>query len=156
MQKDDVAFVSGFLRAFAMANAGVNYGPDYWLENVPRHGSAIESVVAYHEHTRRHYEKIYPKYDLMPKLEPAQGWSTELPVLLRRWLFEGEFSPRLGLDGIDGPTWIVEYLVEKLKQSLEGEVSVFKATIFFSENEADDWLFEDSVGLYHLHLGWSD
>lgn len=156
MQSDKVAFVSGFLRAFAMINSGINHGPDYWLESVPRLGSAMESVVAYHEHIRLHYENIYPKFDLNPELNLSPNWSTELPELLKKWFFEHEFSPRLEIDGINKPTWVVEYLVDELKRSLEGKVIVYKAFIFFSENEADDWLFEDSVGMYHLHLGWSD
>jgi len=156
MRTEDVAFISGFLRAFALANAGLNYGPDYSLTVVPVAGTPLESVTAYHETTRLHYEKIYPQFDLWPKLSPLEHWREELPSLLAKWLFEGECPPRFDGDQINKGGWIVEQLEQRLLQSLEGEASVCRLTIFLSENAADDWLIEDSAGLYHLHLGWSD
>lgn len=156
MRSEDVAFLSGFLNAFALANAGINYGPDYSLTVVPVVGSPLESVTAYHEATRRHYEKIYPTFDLWPKLSTLERWREELPTLMAKWLFEGECPPRFEDDRIDKKRWIAEQLEQKLLQSLEGDVSVYRLTIFLSENEADDWLIRDAAGLYHLHLGWSD
>ena len=156
MRTEDVAFISGFLRAFALANAGLNFGPDYSLTVVPLSGTALESVIAYHEATRLHYEKIYPKFDLWPKLSPVERWREELPALLAKWLFKGDFAATFDSDQINKKGWIIEQLEQRLLQWLEGQVSVWRLTIFLSENEADDWLIQDAAGLYHLHLGWSD
>lgn len=156
MRAEDIAFISGFLNAFALVNAGVNYGPDFSLTAVPSLGTPLESVAAYHEATRLQYEKIYPQFDLQPKLSPIESWRQELPALLAKWFFEGEFPPRFDDDRIDKRNWIVEQLEQRLLQSLEGTAAAFRLTIFFSENEADDWLIQDAAGLYHLHLGWSD
>ena len=156
MRNEDVAFISGFLRAFALANASVNYGPDFWLSVVPINGDQIESVTAYHEHTRLQYEKIYKQFDLRPAMRPLEEWKTKLPLLIKKWFFEGQSCLRFEDDQISKKNWIVEQLETKIRESLTGEIRLWELTIFFSENEADDWLIEDSDGLYHLHLGWSD
>lgn len=139
-----------------MANAGPDYGPDYFLDAVLWAGSPLESITAHHEQTRHHYQKIYPHFDLLPKLDSIERWQEELPLLLKKWLFEGEFAPSFVPDQVDKRRWIAEHLEHRFLRSLEGAVSVYQLQIFLSENEADDWLIQDASGLYHLHLGWSD
>lgn len=156
MRTDNIAFLSGFLAAYAGANAGVNYGPDYWLTLVPSVGTPLESVIGYHEFIRIQYEKTYPKSDLLPKLAPLETWKQDLPLLLNKWFFQGEFAPSFVDDETRKKSWIVKKFGQELHDALEGSTSVYRLEIFFSENEADDWLFQDEAGLYHLHLGWSD
>jgi hypothetical protein len=151
-----VAWLQGFLHAFAWFNNKTNYGYTFTLDVLPRPTSVREAV-------EQHFEGDLESLTLTA----VEDWRLHVKDLLARWLFEFR-NPVT--DHLKDPRQSFSLFHEHFREMLLTEVlgrfsdavhpkAVWKVdvrTLGWYECWYEDLAFEESDCVLYLHLGHSD
>lgn len=151
-----VAWLQGFLHAFAWFNNKTNYGYTLTLDVVPKPGSVREAVES---HFRGELEEL--------TLALVDDWPGFVRELLGRWLFQ--FADP-SMDHLDDPRESFSLFHDHFRGVLLDEVTGRLSGVFsqsavwkvevrtrgFYECHYEDLAFEEADRVVYLHAGFSD
>jgi hypothetical protein len=157
----EITTINALLELCADLNEGSNHSCTFGVE-VLAPSESLQAAVA------RHFESVYdfrtrrthPAENWHIEIRPLQGEPVQvLSLALHAWVFETEFSPRLG----DDRTWvgrnITENLARKLLAELGGDVLVHEVLTSppaWYEAHWRDLTISGANGRVLLHLGVTD
>jgi hypothetical protein len=151
-----IAWLQGFLRAFAWFNQKADHGYTFSLDVIPKSSSVEEAI-------ERHFRGEMVRM----KLTPVAGWPEVVRGLLARWLFQFQ-DPRgdhledprrsfsLSHEAFRPMFW--EEVMGRLASAVQPEAvwRVEVQTRGWYECDWDDIAFEERDWVVFLHLGVSD
>lgn len=147
---------NGFLDAIALLNDGCNHGSEYTLEVLPTAASLDESLASYFSSMSTSRVSPQPAAAWKIQTESLEGdWKAELEVVLRRWFFAQEFSPKVDPELTSG---VVMRFLDHLRETI-GDARVYRVRVsppMWYECMWEDYAFDARSGRWLLHLGFSD